>query len=157
MKKFGPFVLSLLLILIISGGCKITSTEPSPPKKVGIFSINFKNTPLKWIHNRGARIWECNFTMIVGDTNGVGGTISTVETIVYLKNTRVASNVVGGGYVSVNGSLEIDCHIWVDDQYQFDKMTVTANGVDNNGYSFSISTSQTIIWSFFKSMLIREY
>lgn len=157
MKKRGVFVSLLILLLLISGGCKKTPTEPSPPKKKGVFSINFKNTPLNWIHNGWVDAWECNFTLIVGDTNGVGGTISIVETVVYVQNAEVASNTVGGGYVSANGSVEIDCFIAVDDQYQFDEMIVTANGIDNNGYSFSISTSQTYNWDSFKPMLFREY
>lgn len=65
--------------------------------------------------------------------------MTTCKTIAYQGDSTCASTTESGGIFPPNGTVEIDCYCEVPDDCDFERVVITVDGRDNNGYSFSKS------------------
>lgn len=142
-------------MLFLSEGC--TPTVPSKPTKKAIITLEFKNTPLTWVYHNWDDTWNCSYSVVISETNGVGGIITTVKTEIYVGSAIVATNTVSGNSFSPYGTAEIYCNISVSTKHKFDRQVVTAQGSDNNGNSISASKTLTWVWDNEISNFIIKY
>ena len=141
MIKFKT-VLVCLLVVGFFWNCKKSPTTPEQPKPRAEIEVNVKDESkltFYWYDWRGA--WYTEFTVIVSENNGVGGTVTICQLIFSKEGNEVQTNTYSGGGFSAYGTCEVDCDPEVDEEW--DKMTIKVKGSDYNGYSFEKSIYYT--------------
>jgi len=141
---FYIFLSFLLLILCYCGNGSPEKSEI--PKPRAIIRVAVKEGGPKFYHNSWFGYWYSSYTILVSEHNGVGGRVTIATTEVLEGNQLCTKITESGGTFPPNGTCEISCYLEVDDKYKFDKLKITVEGRDNNGYSFKKSISYTYSW-----------
>lgn len=99
--------------------------------------------PIVYFHANGTS--TSSFTVIVTETNGVGGRIDTIRVIGTPKSGSAWAQAFEGGTFSANGSFSRYCsmllYCW---PYH---VLIKAEGVDMHGYTIDVGISFFVLWS----------
>jgi len=123
-------------------------TTPEPPKPKAKINVEVSEWPIDvqmWAYNN--EYIFLNPKTLVTETNGVGGTVTKVQVTASIGSKVKAQETKSGGKFAAYGSVELSfsLKIYYPD-YQVDKLEITVEGGDNNGYSFSKTVSYNLSW-----------
>lgn len=148
MKHYStPLIILILLSCFLFYSCPQTTT-PEPPKPRASVKVEVASWPLDVFMIGWPDYIALSFTVIVTESNGVSGTISKVQAQVFLNDVFKAQDTLVGGRFSAfgswSGAMYID-KIWTPD-YKVDKIIITVEGGDDNGYAFSETFTSALTW-----------
>ena len=134
-KKTFTFLLIFLFfpIFLFYSCSSPQSTEPLQRAEIDV-DVDVQHITFKQVGDSLC----ADFTVIISETNGVGGRVSTLRIQIFSEDTLCVSYQFSGGNFQANGTLEIDCSdICVDPTCDYDKMEIRAEGTDDNAFKFN--------------------
>jgi hypothetical protein len=142
------FILLSLPFLLFYSCEKSGPTTPELPKQRASVKVEVAKWPIDinwWDWDNGYIL--LNPEVLVSESNGVGGRVSKAQATVYIGDKFKAQDTEEGGRFVAFGSLKIffSLKIYLPD-YKVDKLIITIEGGDDNGYSFNKSVSYTLSW-----------
>ena len=79
-----------------------------------------------------------DFTVVVTETNGVGGRVSTLRIQIYSGDNVCMAYQFSGERFEANGTAEMELSdICVDPTCNYDSMEIRVEGTDDNGFKFN--------------------
>lgn len=146
-KKLTLIFPFLFLCAFLFYYCGKSPTAPEPPKKKAIITVEVASWPLNvhWIS--WPDLVSISFNIIVSESNGVAGRVSKAQAKVYIGDKFKAQDTSDGGRFAAFGSWE--GYFWLDvygPDYEVDKLVITVEGGDDNGFPFEKTVSYTLSW-----------
>lgn len=125
MKKY---LLVAAVLVCFLGACSSTES-PEMPKKHANLEMRLETDPIVITD------WYYSNALIISETNGVGGHITTAE-LAWIWNDQVyLTNNFEGRQFRAFDSWRVQHGFWVD--YTYDKVRITLAGTDDNGFRFN--------------------
>lgn len=133
-------VFSFLILVFLFSACTKKAESPFSPeiKPRAVLEISMQYEPVVFIYNWLFDSWCIDNCVILLETNGVGGNINFMKAEMMYQGVVYATKNFAENYnfdprESMYG-CDFDCTI-----YEYDKMKITVQGVDNNGYTINAS------------------
>ena len=129
---------TLIVLLVLSFNlCK----SPQSPEEIlprAILEISMQYEPVVFVYDYWYRQWCLKNCVILIETNGVGGNINFFKAEMMYQGAvwetiNLAEDCDFDPYESISGCA-FGCTI-----YEYDKMKITVQGIDNNGYNINAS------------------
>lgn len=156
-KTFALISLILIVCLFFCSCKKSNPTAPELPKPRASIEITVSPWPFNvdWTWwNLGWNYIYISLNVIVTESNGVGGNVSSIKTEFFKDNALQAQETKEGGRFSGYGSVTVSFTIQVfGPNHLIDKLTVTVSGGDDNGHAFTKTESYSITWG----MQVQEF
>lgn len=153
MRKTLIYLFCFVVLIIILSYCDGKSTAPTIPelpKPRANIKVEVAEWPLpiNWTYwNWGWNYIEINVKVIVSESNGVGGRISTIKVQLFKKDVFITEETSEGGTFAAFGSYSESFWLKVyGPDYEVDELIVIAEGGDDNGYSFKETFSSPLSW-----------
>lgn len=127
------FIITILIIFLIL--CK--SPERPEIKKQAILEIAVQYEPIIFSYNNFHESWCCSNCVILSETNGVGGHITSAKLVFVYKNKEYESYTFEGRTFKPYESWKVCDTICT--VYEYDQIKITVKGTDNNNYSINVS------------------
>ena len=134
MIKFKT-VLVCLMVLVLFWDCKKSPTTPEQPKPRAIIEVNVKDeSKLTFYWEDWRKAWVANFTVVVSEHNGVGGTVTICQLIFEKDGQVVQTSTYSGGNFPAYGTCEIDKEVELINQCLKSKLNtlIIIYGKNNN-------------------------
>lgn len=150
MRRMLIYLFCVWIFLSIIVSCKETPTTPELPKKRAKIKVEVANWPLSvdWYWwNLGYNYIFISFSVIISESNGVGGRVSTIQAQLFKENKFITQQTNEGERFNPFGSFKSSFNLKVyGPDYKVDKLTITTKGGDDNGYSFEETVSYNLTW-----------
>jgi hypothetical protein len=120
-----------------NAGGDTTATAQVEILPAAVLTVSFDPASPVWIYDGDTNTTTANFSIVLTETNNVGGDIDDCYLGTYLNDeTQLSSQNVGGGSFAALGSVSLPCAVVVTGQPDF--FAFRAEGFDSNGYEILI-------------------
>ncbi len=131
-------VFFFLILVFIFSACKDVESPATPEiKPRAVLEITMQYEPVVFHYNVLSDSWCCTNSIIITETNGVGGYINSAKLELIYNNQAYESKSYEGKQFVPHESWSVSdviCTI-----YEYEKIKITIAGEDNNGYTIEVS------------------
>lgn len=139
-----------------NAGGDTTATAQVEVLRAAVLTVSFNPASPVWNYDGDTNTTTANFSIVLTETNNVGGDIDDCYFGTYLNDdTQLSSQNFGGGSFAALGSVSIPCNVVVTGKPDF--FAFRAEGFDDNGYEILVQYySLPIVYSTPAPMQIME-